>query len=101
MRRGKPKPKPKPEPKHEPACLGVLEAAVAVALCVTEARGRRPIPRRLARVGEPRLVGVGVEVGVGVGGWGLGVRVSHAWLPSMVRCPAERASSPPPHVCMT
>ena len=59
--------------------LGVLKAAVAVAVCVTDVPRQRAIPRRLARVGEPRLVRVGVGVRVrGVRGWGwgwVGVRV--------------------------
>ena len=47
----------------------MLEAAVAVAVRVTDVPRQRAIPRRLARVGEPRLVRVrvGVRVGVGVG----------------------------------
>ena len=82
--------------------LGVLKAAVAVAVCITDVPRQRAIPRRLACIGEPRLVRVGVRVRVGarigvrvgdgvrVGariGVGVGVRVkvSRAWPPSMVR----------------
>ena len=42
--------------------LRVLEAAVAVALGVAEARGRRAVPRRLARVSEARLAAIDGEV---------------------------------------